>query len=213
MTGRRVQPLAVAALAAALFVPLFVVRGIGAFDFWWWMSANLAVLLALTSALDRRQLILFAQDILERPAAKIGLGALAAAALYAVFFVGNIAARRILPFAGSGIAQVYGFKTGVSPLRVIFLMALVIGPGEELFWRGYLQRNFQELWGGWQGFLAATAVYALVHAGSGNPMLVLAAAVCGLFWGYLYLRTKSILLVLISHTIWDLAVFILFPFT
>ena len=92
-------------------------------------------------------------------------------------------------------------------------MTLIIGPGEELFWRGYLQRNFQERWGGWKGFLAATAVYALVHAGSGNPMLVLAAAVCGLFWGYLYLRTKSILLVLISHTIWDLAVFILFPFT
>jgi len=212
MTGRRVQPLAVAALAAALFVPLFVLRGIGAFDFWWWMSANLAVLLALTAAIDRRQLVLIAQDILERPAAKIGWGILAAAGLYAVFFIGNILARRILPFAGSGISQVYGFKAGVSPLRVIFLMSLVIGPGEELFWRGYLQRNFEERWGGWKGFLAATAVYALVHAGSGNPMLVLAAAVCGLFWGYLYLRTKSILLVLISHTIWDLAVFILFPF-
>jgi membrane protease YdiL (CAAX protease family) len=212
MTGRRVQPLAVATLAAALFVPLFVFRGIGAFDFWWWMSANLAILLALTAAIDRRQLVLIAQDILERPAAKIGAGILSAAGLYAVFFVGNILARRILPFAGAGISQVYGFKAGVSPLRVIFLMSLVIGPGEELFWRGYLQRNFQDRWGGWKGFLAATAVYALVHAGSGNPMLVLAAAVCGLFWGYLYLRTKSILLVLISHTIWDLAVFILFPF-
>jgi uncharacterized protein len=213
MTGRRVRPLIVAGLAAAMFVPLFILRGIGAFDFWWWMSANLAVLLALTSVFDRRQLILFAQDILERPAAKIGAGVLAAAGLYAVFFIGNILARRILPFAGSGIAQVYGFKAGASPLRVIFLMTLVIGPGEELFWRGYLQRHFQERWGGVRGFLAATAVYALVHAGSGNPMLVLAAAVCGLFWGYLYLRTKSILLVLISHTIWDLAVFILFPFT
>jgi uncharacterized protein len=213
MTGRRVQPLIVAGLAAAMFVPLFILRGIGAFDFWWWMSANLAVLLALTSVLDRRQLILFAQDILERPAVKIGWGIVAAAALYGVFFAGNILARRILPFAGSGISQVYGFKAGASPLRVIFLMTLVIGPGEELFWRGYLQRNFQELWGGAKGFLAATAVYALVHAGSGNPMLVLAAAVCGLFWGYLYLRTKSILLVLISHTIWDLAVFIFFPFT
>jgi len=213
MTDRSRQPLAVALLAAALFVPLFIVRGIGAFDFWWWMSVNLAALLVLTAAIDPRQLIGLASDILDRPSTKIGLGLLAAAALYAVFFAGNILARRILPFAGSGIAQVYGFKAGVSPLRVIFLMVLVIGPGEEVFWRGYLQRHLQARWGGGRGFLAATALYALVHAGSGNPMLVLAAAVCGLFWGYLYLRTKSILLVLISHTIWDLAVFILFPFT
>jgi membrane protease YdiL (CAAX protease family) len=213
MTDRSRQPLAVALLAAALFIALFIVRGIGAFDFWWWMSANLGALLVLTAAIDPRQIVSLAGDILDRPSAKIGLGLLAAAGLYAVFFAGDILARRLLPFAGSGISQVYGFKAGVSPLRVIFLMVLVIGPGEELFWRGYLQRNFQDRWGGVPGFLAATALYALVHAGSGNPMLVLAAAVCGLFWGYLYLRTKSVLLVLISHTVWDLAVFILFPFT
>lgn len=213
MTISARQPWFVAALAAALFVPLFVVRGLGAFDFWWWMSANIAVLLVLTALLDRRQLAAIAADIIDRPAAKIGVGILAAVGLYAVFFAGNLLARRILPFAGSGISQVYGFKAGASPLRIIFLMALVIGPGEELFWRGYLQRNFQDRYGGFAGFLLATGLYTLVHVGSGNPMLILAAAVCGLFWGYLYLRTKSVLLVLISHTLWDLAVFILFPFS
>jgi len=212
MTDRSLQPWLVAVLAAALFIPLFIVRGIGAFDFWWWMSADIAVLLILTATIDRRQLAAIAADIIDRPAVKIGVGLLAAVGLYAVFFAGNLLARRILPFAGAGISRVYGFKTGASPLRVIFLMALLIGPGEELFWRGYLQRNFQDRYGGFAGFLLATGLYALVHVGSGNPVLVLAAAVCGLFWGYLYLRTKSILLVLISHTIWDLAVFILFPF-
>jgi membrane protease YdiL (CAAX protease family) len=43
-------------------------------------------------------------------------------------------------------------------------------------------------------------------------MLVLAAAVCGLFWGVIYLKTRSVLLVAVSHTLWDLAVFILVPF-
>lgn len=213
MTVRSRKPWLVAVLAAVLFVPLFIVRGLGAFDFWWWMSADIAVLLVLAAAFDRRQLAAVAADIIDRPAAKIGVGFLAAAGLYAVFFAGNLLARRILPFAGAGISQVYGFKAGASPLRVIFLMVLLIGPGEELFWRGYLQRNFQDRYGGLAGFLLATGLYTLVHVGSGNPMLVLAAAVCGLFWGYLYLRTKSILLVLISHTIWDLAVFILFPFS
>ena len=212
MTDRSRQPWLVAVLAAALFVPLFIVRGIGVFDFWWWMSADIAVLLILTAVIDHRQLAAFAADIIDRPAAKIGVGLLAAFGLYAAFFAGNLLARRFLPFAGAGISRVYGFKMGASPLRVIFLMALVIGPGEEIFWRGYLQRNFQDRFGGFAGFLLATALYTLVHVGSGNPMLVLAAAACGLFWGYLYLRTKSVLLVLISHTLWDLAVFILLPF-
>jgi uncharacterized protein len=43
-------------------------------------------------------------------------------------------------------------------------------------------------------------------------MLVLAAAACGLFWGFLYLRFKSVLLTAVSHALWDLTVFILIPF-
>ena len=42
-------------------------------------------------------------------------------------------------------------------------------------------------------------------------MLVLAAGVCGLFWGFLYLRTGSLLINLVSHTAWDIAIFLLFP--
>ena len=62
-------------------------------------------------------------------------------------------------------------------------MALLIGPGEEIFWRGYLQRRWQERFGAGRGFLFAAALYAAVHAGSGNVMLVLAAAVCGAVLG------------------------------
>jgi len=57
-----------------------------------------------------------------------------------------------------------------------------------------------------------TALYALVHVGSGNPMLVLAAAACGFFWGWLYMKTGSALLVIVSHTVWDIAVFLIVPF-
>lgn len=46
---------------------------------------------------------------------------------------------------------------------------------------------------------------------TGNPVLLLAALVCGLFWGLLYHFTKSLPLVVISHTAWDLLVFLVFP--
>ena len=200
-------------LAVALFVPLFIFRAAGPLDFWWWMSANLVLLLALSLLLDKGYLQFLIADLKSRTVLKAGAGLLAASLLYGVFFAGNALSRQILPFAGESISRVYHFKEGAAPTRIIALIFFLIGPGEELFWRGFLQRRFQVHFGGLIGWLLAAAVYAVVHAGSGNPMLVLAAAVCGLFWGFLFLRTRSLFLVAVSHTAWDLAVFILFPFS
>lgn len=204
--------LILAVAAAALFGPLFVLRRLGPLDFWWWMSLNVILLIGLGAILDRSYLPALRADLRTRIGRKVALGVLSAVALYGVFWIGNEGARSLLPFAGSGIESVYGFKTGASLIRVVLLMVLLIGPGEELFWRAFLQRRAMERFGAIPGFLAATALYALVHAASGNVMLVLAAAVCGLFWGAIYLRTRSVLLVAVSHTLWDLAVFIVFPF-
>jgi len=203
---------AIAFLAVLLFVPLFLMGRIGPLDFWWWMSGNIALLIALGIAADKSYLPSLASDIRFRAAWKIAAGISAAVLLYGVFFAGNELSRRILPFAGPGISLVYQFKEGASLVRLVPLLALLIGPGEEIFWRGFLQRRFQSRFGGIRGWLLATAVYTIVHAASGNVMLVLAAAVCGLFWGFLYLRFRSVLLVAASHALWDLMVFILIPF-
>jgi membrane protease YdiL (CAAX protease family) len=204
--------LAVAAAAVLLFVPLFIFRGAGPLDFWWWMSLAIVLAVGLGAALDKTYLPSLRADLRSRAGKKILLGLLAAAALYAVFFAGNFLSRLILPFAGSGIGAVYAFKSTASLARIVPLIALLIGPGEEAFWRGFLQRRWQARFGPRRGFLFATALYAAVHLGSGNAMLVLAAAVCGLFWGFIYERTGSVLLAAVSHTVWDLAVFVFFPF-
>jgi hypothetical protein len=97
-------------------------------------------------------------------------------------------------------------------LRVVLLIALLIGPGEELFWRGFFQENAGARIGRPAGFILASLLYTSVHLASGNIMLILAAAVCGVFWGWLYLRFRSPLLNGVSHTVWDLLVFVVFPF-
>ncbi len=198
-------------LAAALLVPLFRVRRIGPLDFWWWMSATLALLLALAYSADAGARRALAGDLRSGWAWKLSLGLLSAVLLYAIFWAGNELARWLLPFAAGGIEAVYGFKSGASVPRMALLIGLLIGPGEELFWRGWLQRALGKRYRPMAGWLLATAIYAGVHLASGNPMLVLAALVCGLFWGWLYLRLRSPLLNAISHTAWDLAVFLLFP--
>jgi hypothetical protein len=209
---RRADDLIVAAASVLLFVPLFVFRAAGPLDFWWWMSLNIVLAAGLGAVLDRTYLPWLWADLRSRAGKKILLGLIAAAALYAVFFAGNAVSRLILPFADSGIGAVYAFKSGASPVRIVLLMALLIGPGEEVFWRGFIQRRWQERFGPGRGFLLATALYTAVHVGSGNAMLVLAAGVCGLFWGHIYRKTGSVLLAAVSHTVWDLAVFVAFPF-
>jgi uncharacterized protein len=205
-------PVGVLLLALILFVPLFLTRGLGAFDFWWWMTANILLLLAVVQYVDDRWRQALVADLQDRPLRKAALGILSALALYVVFWLGNQATRYLFARAGGDISGVYAFKEQASVLRIALLMTFIIGPGEELFWRGFLQRRFEAAAGGLPGWLLATAVYTVVHVASGNPILVLAAAVCGLFWGWLYLRYRSMLLNAVSHTVWDLTVFLLFPF-
>lgn len=202
---------AITLIAGVLFTPLFMTQGLGRFDFWWWMSTNLTILLVLVTIFDRHWWPEIRIDIKHRTLLKVGFGVLSALFLYMVFYAGNIVSRRVFSFAQSGIENVYAFKSGVSPFRIAVLMVLLIGPGEELFWRGFLQRRLQMEQGRWRGFIIATSIYTLVHLASGNAMLILAAGLCGLFWGFLYVQKGSILLNIVSHTVWDVAIFLLFP--
>ena len=199
--------------AILLFVPLFITRGMGPIDFWWWLSANLIILISTAAFFDPAWRSSIRQDLSGNMRFKIGMGILSALFLYVVFATGNFLSRSIFTFAGSGIQDVYAFKMGASGFRIAVLMIIIIGPGEELFWRGFLQRSLQNKAGKYLGFILATSIYTLVHLGSGNAMLVLAAGVCGLFWGYLYLRYGSITLNVVSHTLWDVTVFLWLPFS
>ena len=210
--GPLLYPLAFSILSALVFIPLFTFQSIGSFDFWWWMSANQIFLICLALLTVREYRLELKSDLSAGIVNKLAMGLLAAGFLYGVFFLGNIASRMLLPFASQGINRIYGFKEGASGVRILFLMLLLIGPGEELFWRGFLQRRWQDRLNRNQAWLLVTLLYAGVHAASGNLMLVSAAAVCGFFWGWLYLRYQSVLLVAVSHTLWDILVFLFLTF-
>jgi len=195
-----------------LFVPLFILREIGPLDFWWWMSANLLVLICLSLIFDKRYLNLLKEDFSSGTGKKILLGVLSAAILYGIFWIGNLLSRKWFGFAGEGIQGVYDFKGNASYFRILGLMALIIGPGEEIFWRGVIQRWFSDRLGGTKGFILALLIYTGVHVFSFNIMLIVAAFVAGLFWGLMYLKFKSVFANIISHTLWDIMVFLILPF-
>lgn len=51
------------------------------------------------------------------------------------------------------------------------------------------------------GLLFGALIYSVVHITTGNYMLMLAALICGLYWGWLYQREKSLVPVILSHAI------------
>jgi membrane protease YdiL (CAAX protease family) len=197
--------------AVVLFVPLFFLRRLGPVDFWWWMSFNIGAVITLSLLSDRSYPALLKKDLKSGLPRKIILGLFSAFLLYAVFYAGNELSQIIFSFAEKDISRVYSFKQGAATWRIAVLMVFIIGPGEEIFWRGFLQRKWTEKFGSLPGLMMAMFFYAGIHISSGNIMLVLAAAVCGLFWGVLYLRYRSVIMIIISHTIWDLLIFLAFP--
>lgn len=199
-------------LSLVLFVPLFILKGISLFDFWWWFTANLAILLGLIFYFDSHFPLLIINDLKNKLAFKLVIGFVSAGVLYFIFFAGDFIADKLLAAAREEIVDIYRFKGNASLLRIILLMFLIIGPGEELFWRGFAQRVLSNRYGPVPGFFLAAGLYTLIHIASGNPMLILAAFVCGVFWGWIYMRRGSLILNIVSHIVWDISVFVVFPF-
>ena len=199
-------------LSLLFFIPLFIFKGIGPFDFWWWLSFNLIILIAIILLFDRDFIKVIMDDFNNKLFIKISVGLISAVFLYFIFYAGNVLSKTLSPSSQAGIADVYRFRESASHLRITLLMLLIIGPGEELYWRGFIQRVFSDRYGAAVGFVFATSLYTLIHVASTNPMLVLAAFICGLFWGTLYRWKSSMVLNMFSHILWDISVFIVFPF-
>ena len=83
--------------------------------------------------------------------------------------------------------------------------------GEEIFWRGFLQKKLMKRYGDHIGWIAGTLIYGLVHIWSMNFMLVGAAMVAGAFWGFLYMKFRNVSMLIISHAVWTFSIFVLWP--
>jgi membrane protease YdiL (CAAX protease family) len=149
------------------------------------------------------------RERLRRRDVATGLGS--AAALYGIFRVGDLMARRIMPGGAQEIGAVYELRTAAPPAAIATALALMIGPGEELFWRGLVQRTLQRRYGTIAGWLLASSVYGAVHLVSENLTLTGAAATAGLFWGAVYSREQRLAPLIISHVVWDIWIFLVAP--
>ena len=195
--------LATVLLATALWFVTFYLRWS---VFWIKISISSATLAGLSLGLQRDREIGVRFD-----RKGIVFGLISGLLLYLIFLIGKAVSAQLFPFAKEQIRVIYGMGEG-TPLWVIaVLLFFVTGPSEELYWRGYLQRQLMFRFGGWQGWFLATAVYAGVHFWAFNFMLIGAAGVAGAFWGAMFWRVGNLAPVIISHSLWSAVIFSVAP--
>lgn len=176
-------------------------------DFWTMMTLSGCILLVLAITIDRSWLA----DIKVSWSGLL-LGIALALALWGVFWVGDKVATWMFPFARPQVDTIYSMKESQSELIIGLLLLFVIGPAEEIFWRGFVQRGIGVRSTANAAFVATLLIYGLIHVWKFNFMLVIAALVCGLVWGLAYrLWPKQLFALIVSHAVWDTLVFVVWP--
>jgi CAAX protease family protein len=173
-------------------------------DFWSGLAIATAILLVISvkinRGLDLRASVLW-----------LILGAASGFVMYGGFYVGFQATKGIAAFS-SGISSVYQLKTSHSLLVIAALLVFPIGPGEVIYWQGLIQRKLQGS-GQKYAWILQAIPYTLIHLFTLNPPLLVTALIGGLAWGYLYKLSGSITPSILSHTIFDLLIFVILPFS
>jgi hypothetical protein len=141
----------------------------------------------------------------------LALGVASSAALYGIFQIGDRLARRVMPAGDREIGEIYTLREAAPRAAIAAALATLIGPGEELFWRGLVQRRLQRHFGALPGWLLASSVYGAIHLVSANLTLTGAAATAGLFWGGVFAREPRMAPLIISHVTWDIWIFLIAP--
>ena len=197
---------AAAAVGLATAVPAFAATFRGPRDrFWSRMTVTGAALGGLA---------LVANPRLRRTRVgprELTLGLASAAALYGTFKLGDRFARRFVPGGNAQIRDIYSLRELAPHGETAVRLVAVIGPAEELFWRGLVQDALMRRYGRWTGAAMAAVAYSAVHVTTGNFTLMGAAGIAGAHWCVLYAAGVPIGALIVSHCAWDVWIFLVQP--
>lgn len=204
------KPFIAIAVAAVLWFVMFSPLTAPRLNFWAAMTVSALILTAVAQLFGKTLAAL--RCPLGKLPETILLGLGIAVALWWAFRAGDKISQLMFSFARPQVDMIYGMKAGTSGTLISVLLLLVIGPAEEIFWRGYVQRSLSGTMGADKGFIVTLLAYTLIHVPSLNLMLILAAMVCGIAWGGLYrLFPDKLPAIILSHALWDAAAFVWFP--
>lgn len=141
----------------------------------------------------------------------VWIGLIHAILLYGLSQLGVWIFTELFDWAAPQIRAIYQTRYQADPRLIAGLLLFLIAPAEEIFWRGFVQNRLMKMFNVRTGTIIAIGLYTFVHIWALNPMLLIAAFVLGLHWSIIYARFKTLTPGIISHAVWDVAIFVLFP--
>jgi membrane protease YdiL (CAAX protease family) len=116
-----------------------------------------------------------------------------------------------VPGGDAQIRDIYALRALRPKQEIAARLALLVGPAEEIFWRGLVQSALMRRYGRWRGAVLAAMAYGGVHVVTGNFTLMGAAGVAGAHWCALYAAGAPLGALIVSHTTWDIWIFLVQP--
>jgi hypothetical protein len=78
-------------------------------------------------------------------------------------------------------------------MRDFVYMTLFVGLGEELLFRGIIQRDLQDIFGKHTGLIIASYLFGIMHLTWRSVPELFFAFLAGMLLGYIYNRTNSLI--------------------
>lgn len=135
---------------------------------------------------------------------------------------GNIPFQILIAFTGFFLGVVEYFILKPQPLipyfswdQLIFAAIIIIistGLAEELLFRGIIQKNAENTFGRFFGLLYTSLLFTAMHIGWNSIYDMIFVFLVAMFYGWVFMRSKSIVGITLSHGISNSILFLVMPF-
>ena len=170
--------------------------------FWYIYTASMACLLVLAFCFERPH-----NDFKHT---ELIIGFLSGIFMYMITWTASKVLPAVHPPLQTQLEDLYILLSPTEIWQYSVLILLII-PGEEIFWRGLIEKRLLTHIKAVPAVLLSTLLYSLPLIFSGNLLLVLAGIGGGLLWGIIYAWKRSLSMVIISHLLFDLMLLAVFP--
>lgn len=140
------------------------------------------------------------------------LSIIAGILLYIILALGYFLIE-VLPFTSVKDIDKFYRKFGPTSIWHFLLLLFLIAPGEELFWRGYIQQQMKRWISPIASVIVTAGLFSLTFVFSEFWFGILGAFVVSMVLGLLYEWKKSMPLIILAHISMLVLLFLLFPLT
>lgn len=173
-----------------------------------WMAASILLstlpfelALLLVAALRAREPGIGARQRLGLVSPRLSAGRwlIVLGALGVPLILAGLAAASMPTFRDPGL--LLSIWKGLTPLAAVgwvVLIGVVPGVCEEVFFRGFMQRQLMKAWSPWTAIVVTSVLFGLLHI---DPQAIAMATVLGVWLGWVAWRTGSIVPCIAMHTL------------